>query len=470
MRLDPRPGEEIDRSRSLAFRWNGREYPAFRGDTIASALAASGERVFSRSFKYHRPRGIMTMSYLDPGCQVQVGAEPNVRAAHRLVEPGMDVRAQNVWPSLQLDVKAASGWLSPFLSAGFYYKTFMKPRFLWPLYQRVLRGMGTAGGRVLREVPPTSFDKRYAHPDVLVVGGGPAGLAAAAAAAEDGACVMLAEQEHHLGGHLRWGGAAELARLAAQKRALCAAGRVEVLLDSVVTGRYDDNWTAILQRGRADGSERLIKARAKTLVVAPGLIERPYVFEGNDKPGVMLSTAVRRLLNLYAVRPGRRAVVFTANAEGDAAAEELAEAGVDVVRIVDARRGERLRRAIGRGRVTAVELTDGSRLAADLLVTAVGWTSPTSLLNMAGEVPVYDPRAARYFPRQPSQLPEGVLATGGIVGDGSHDELLAHARAIGREASRRARLRAAELQQENPRRTRPIASEPAPDHQPQHRI
>jgi sarcosine oxidase subunit alpha len=461
MRLPPRPGEVIDRGDAFAFRWNGRDVEALRGDTIASALAAASERVLSRSFKYHRPRGIMTMSYLDPGCQVQVGAEPNVRAAHRLAEPGMDVRAQNVWPSLRFDLRAANGLLAPFLSAGFYYKTFMRPRFLWPRYQRVLRQMGTPGGRIGSEPPEAHFDKRHVHPDVLVVGGGPAGMAAAAAAAKAGARVLLAEQEHQLGGHLRWGGPAELARLALLRSELDRAGEVEILLDCVVTGRYDDNWIALLERGRADGGERLVKARANVLVVAPGLIERPYVFAGNDKPGVMLSSAARRLLNLYAVRPGTRAVVFSANAEGDAAAEDLAAAGVEVARVVDARRGERLQRATGRGRVRKVELGDGSRIAADLLVTAVGGTTPTALLNMAGETPVYDARAARYLPRSPSELPGNVLACGGILGDGSHDELREHACAVGREAARRATARAAELQRSNPRvqaaaRPRPV--------------
>ena len=183
MRLPPQVGEVIDRADSFSFTWNGRAASAFRGDTIVSALAAGGERVFSRSFKYHRPRGILSASYLDPGCLLQVDGEPNVRGAHRLAAPGMDVRAQNVWPSLRFDLRSTSRWLSPFLSVGFYYKTFMQPRALWPLYQKVLRGMGTPGGTITSEPRPAESDKRYAHPDVLVAGAGPAGLAAALAAA-----------------------------------------------------------------------------------------------------------------------------------------------------------------------------------------------------------------------------------------------------------------------------------------------
>ncbi len=294
----------------------------FRGDTIASALAASGERVFSRSFKYHRPRGLLTATFHDPNCIVQVDDEPNVRAAHRRLRPEMAVKAQNAWPSLGFDVGAANAALSRFIGAGFYYKTFMKPERLWPSYERVLQRFAP-GGRVADSSPRAEYDKRYAHPEVLVAGGGPSGMAAAIAAAEAGASVMLVEEEYELGGHLRYGGQAELALLAQLRRAVSQHDGIEVLTNSVVTGRYDDNWVAVLQRELPHVTERLVKARAEVLVVAPGLIERPYVFEGNDLPGVMLSTAARRLVNLYAVRPGRRAVVFTANGEGVVAAQNL---------------------------------------------------------------------------------------------------------------------------------------------------
>jgi sarcosine oxidase subunit alpha len=212
---------------------------------------------------------------------------------------------------------------------------------------------------------------------------------------------------------------------------------IEVMANSAVLARYDDNWIAVAQRNLPDVPERLIKARAKTLIVAPGLIERPYVFEGNDKPGVMLSTAVRRLINLYAVRPGKRAVVFTANADGDAAAADLKRAGVEVAHIEDARLGGGITRARGRRGLRAVELADGRLVECDLLVTATGWTAPTALLNMAGDRPRYLSSAARFFP-DPAQLPANVLAAGGIVGDGSIEEILEHAGAVGREGARRA--------------------------------
>jgi sarcosine oxidase, subunit alpha len=439
MRLGPQPGEVIDRARPVEFSWNGRPVTGFAGDTIVSALAAAGERVFSRSMKYHRPRGLLTASFHDPGCMVQVDDEPNVRAAHRLVSAGMVVTSQNTWPSLRFDIKAVNQLAAPFLTAGFYYKTFMRPRFLWPAYEGVLRRF-VNGGRVSPDTPPVHPAKRYAHPDVLVAGGGPAGMAAALAAARAGASVLLVEEEHQLGGHLRWGNEADLAFLANLAGRVAAEPGIEVLTDAVVLGRYDGNWIAALERrGELGGAEaeRLVKARAKTLVVAPGLIERPYVFAGNDLPGVMLSTAVRRLISLYAVRPGERAVVLSANPDGDAAIADLKRAGVQVVRVEDARLGGDIVAATGRMGLRSVQVADGTQVSCDLLVIAAGWTAPTSLLNMAGDRPVYSQRAARFLPDL-SRLPREVLVTGGIAGDGTLDELTAHATAVGAEAARRA--------------------------------
>ncbi|MEJ2885731.1 2Fe-2S iron-sulfur cluster-binding protein [Actinomycetospora aeridis] len=437
MRLGPRPGEVIDRRRTLPFTFNGDPYTAHPGDTIASALAAAGVRLLSRSYKYHRPRGLLTADYLDPGAFFQVGDEPNVRGAHRLVEAGMEVSSQNTWPSLRFDVKAVNQLAGPFLATGFYYKTFIKPEPLWPLYEKVLRRFVHAGA-ITPDPGGAFYDHRFAHPDVVVAGGGPAGMAAAVAAARAGASVMLVEENHDLGGHLRFGDAADLAALAELRAQVAGETGIEVLTDSVVTGRYDDNWVGIAQRNLPGVTERLVKARARTLVVAPGLIERPYVFGGNDLPGVMLSTAARRLINLYAVRPGQRAVVMTANPEGDAGVADLEEAGVEVAAVLDARRQQGVVRAHGRGGLRTVETTDRRRIEADLLVTATGWTAPTSLLNQSGDRPVYDRRSARFVP-DPARMPENVLAAGEIVGDATVAEIVEHADAVGREAARRAR-------------------------------
>jgi len=442
-RLERQPGEVIDRNQPLAFTWNGGRRDGLAGDTIVSALAAAGERVFSRSFKYHRPRGILTADFLDPNCTVQVGVEPNVRGGHRRLEAGMAVRAQNAWPSLGFDLKAANRLVGRFLTAGFYYKTFIRPQRLWPAYERVLARFA-AGGVVAADGPGGYYDKRHAHPDVLVAGGGPAGMAAALGAARGGARVLLVEEEHELGGHLRYGDREALAALAGLRAEVAAEPGVEVLVNAVVTGRWDANWVAVLERDPPRGPgpdapqvvERLVKARAKVLVVAPGLVERPYVFAGNDLPGVLLGGAVRRLVGLWAVKPGERAVVLTANPEGDAAIDTLERAGVEVVRVIDARFGQDVRRALGRRGVDAVELGDGSRVECDLLVTSVGWTAPTSLLNMAGNRPVWAPEAARFVPGP--ELPASVLAAGGLAGDGTLDELVAHAGAVGALAAARA--------------------------------
>jgi len=433
-RLPPQPGEIIDRTKSLSFTFDGKPHTGHPGDTIASALLADRVTVLSRSFKYHRPRGVMTASYLDPGTTVQVGDEPNVRGAHRRLEAGMTVSSQNCWPGLSFDLLAANDLLARFLTAGFYYKTFIRPQRLWPWYDSILSRFA-AGGRVVADAQHGYFDKRYAHPDVLVVGGGMAGMAAAVAAADAGASVLLVEEEYDLGGAGRHE-PASYAQVADLRSAVASRPAIEVMTNSVATGRYDENWVAIVQRGLPAVQERLVKARAKTLVVAAGLIERPYIFEGNDLPGVMLSIGVRRLINLWAVRPGARAVVMTANTSGDAAAADLERVGVSLAAVADARQGTVLTSVGGtKKRVYWAELSNGNRYECDLVVVAAGWTAPTSLLNMAGDRPVYDSKAARFFS---SSLPSNVMVTGGLAGDGSTAQLIEHGSATGKEAARRA--------------------------------
>ena len=457
-RLPAQQGEVIDRSTSLSFTWNGKALTGHEGDTIASAIAAYGDDVFSRSMKYHRRRGILTADHWDPNLFVQVGDEPNVRAGSRRLEAGMVVSSQNVWPSLRFDLGAVNQLVGRFLSAGFYYKTFMRPAFLWPVYQKVLKKFAPGGEIHWKTSTHGDYDKRYVHPDVLVAGGGPAGMGAALAAADAGASVLLVEQYGDLGGHLRWGDDDQRAKAAELAAACRAHAGIEVLVDSTVTGRYDHNWVAIMQRSHAIAPERLVKARAGVLVVAPGLIERPYVFAGNDTPGVMLSGAVRRLVNLWAVRPGTRAVILSANAEGDATVADLERIGVEIVAVLDARKGETIVSVEGGGRVSKVTVSDGRTLDADLVVTATGWTAPTSLLNMGGDRPVYDATAARYFS---NSLPANILATGGITGDGSTTELTAHGRATGELAANRALRRRHDRVSETVRAATPTWEKPA---------
>jgi len=438
-RISPRPGEVIDRNKPISFTWNGKKYTGFAGDTIVSALTANGVEIFSRSFKYKRPRGVLSASFHDPNCTVQVDDEPNVRGAHRELQSEMNIIPENVWPSLSFDVRSANQTVSRFLSAGFYYKTFMKPQRLWPIYQKIL-GRFAAGGVTSQDAEHGYYDKRYIHVDVCVAGGGPAGMSAAIAAAKSGASVLLVEEEYQLGGHLRYGDEAALTTVSELRREVNALKNIEVLTNSAVTGRYDMNWLGVIQRQPGISvkghqlHERLCKVRAKTLVVAAGLIERPYVFAGNDLAGIILSTGVRRLLNLHSVLPGKNAVVFTANQDGDACIADLIKAGA-VVRVVDARKGENIVQAMGDKRIKTVELGDGQKIACDLLVIAIGWTANVPLLNMAGDRPVYDKNSARFFPT--NGLPENVLVTGGLTGDGSTNELIAHGAAIGTNAAAR---------------------------------
>ena len=438
-RISPRPGEVIDRNKPISFIWNGKKYTGFAGDTIVSALIANGVEIFSRSFKYKRPRGVLSASFHDPNCTVQVDDEPNVRGAHRELQAEMIISPENVWPSLSFDVRSANQTVSRFLSAGFYYKTFMKPQRLWPIYQKIL-GRFAAGGVTSQGAEHGYYDKRYIHVDVCVAGGGPAGMSAAIAAAKSGASVLLVEEEYQLGGHLRYGDEAALTTVSELRREVTALKNIEVLTNSAVTGRYDMNWLGVIQRQPGISvkghqlHERLCKVRAKTLVVAAGLIERPYVFAGNDLAGIILSTGVRRLLNLHSVLPGKNAVVFTANQDGDACIADLIKAGA-VVRVVDARKGENIVQATGDKRIKTVELGDGQKIACDLLVIAIGWTANVPLLNMAGDRPVYDKNSARSFPT--NGLPENVLVTGGLTGDGSTNELIAHGAAIGTNAAAR---------------------------------
>nr|MBP7693049.1 (2Fe-2S)-binding protein [Anaerolineales bacterium] len=304
-RAPAQPGEVIDRTRTVTFTFNGRAYTAHPGDTIASALAAAGVQTFGHSFKYHRPRGLLCAAGQCPNCLVQVGDEPNVRACRTPVQAGQAVSSQNVWPSLELDVMALTQLGSPFMPAGFYYKTFIRPKALWPTYERVLRH--AAGlGRVHPDTPHAEHSKHFLHGEVAVVGGGPAGLSAALAAAAAGARVLLFDENPQLGGHLRYGGAAagQLAELLA---AVERQPNITVYTDTTVLGWFQDHWLPAVSGGR------LYKARARAVVAAAGAYETPLVFDNNDLPGVMLGSAAQRLLHLYGVRPGRRAVVATAN-------------------------------------------------------------------------------------------------------------------------------------------------------------
>jgi sarcosine oxidase subunit alpha len=425
MRLPHQPGEVIHRDKPVVFTWNGQPRQGLQGDTVVSALAAVGERIISRSFKYHRPRGLLSADEHDPNCFVQVGVEPNVPGASALVFDGAAARAQNAWPSLRYDIRAANAMLSPFIGAGFYYKTFIKPRWARPVYQRLLSKF-SPGGHLGGETPSRQYAKRFIHHDVLVVGGGPAGMAAALSAADSGAEVVIVDEQRELGGHLRWGDDESLAVLAELRTRVHAHANIEVLVDSVVFGLYDDNWVGIHERGcSGEVAERLLKGRPGRIVIATGLLERPQLCAGNDVPGVMLSSAAQRLIGLYGVRPGRRAVLTGTDEQADSVAARLESAGVEVVRA-----GNEVRRVTGRRGVRSVVFGDGRRVQADLVVTCGGWSAQTALWSMAGGGLCFDAADDRFVPSGPD--PDRVLTAGALNGDASLQELIADGEQTGR--------------------------------------
>ena len=429
-RLPAQAGEVLDRSTSVRFSFNGKDYSAHPGDTIASALTAAGVQVLSRSFKYHRPRGLLCCSGHCPNCLVQVGDEPNVRACQQPVEEGMEVQAQNVWPSLDNDLMSMNQLFSRFMPVGFYYKTFIHPQSLWPFYEGMLRR--AAGlGKVDSETPWGAFDKQYLHADVVVVGGGPAGISAALSAASQGGRVLLCDENSAPGGHLRF--AAGATQLTVLLEELEEHPGIEVLSDTAVVGWYQDNWLAAVR------ATRLFKIRAQALVVATGAYERPLLFDDNDLPGVMLGSAVQRLIHLFGIKPGKRAVVATANDDGWQVAADLRTAGVEVAAVVDERPvgvvaegmegipvlGEhyilaaRGAGAVGAALVAPVESggrTTGAstqEFTCDLIVVSAGWTPAADLVYTAGGRSTYDEERAEM---RLSGLPPGFYLAGRVSG------------------------------------------------------
>ena len=349
-------GGRIDRERVVRFSFDGRDYTGHPGDTLASALLANGVHLVGRSFKYHRPRGIMASGSEEPNALVEVDRgpgrrTPNLRATQVEIYEGLVARSQNRFPSLRFDVGAVTDLVSPLFPAGFYYKTFLWPRSAWAkLYEPLIRraaGLGRAP-----ELPdPDSYAQQYAHCDVLVIGAGPAGLAAARAAAASGARVIVCDEQAEFGGSLL---AERQARIAGQPAAdwlaqtlgaLFAAPEVRMLARTTAFGVYGHNLVGLVERvgdhladpDPALPRERLWQVRAKRIVLAAGAIERPLVFADNDRPGIMLAGATRDYAARYGVRPGTRAVIVTRSDSAYRAALELRDAGVEVALVADLR-------------------------------------------------------------------------------------------------------------------------------------
>lgn len=447
-RLPPQPTHQFDPHHTVTLHFEGRDIPAHPGETVGSALFAAGVRTFSRSFKYHRPRGLFCVSGQCPNCLMNVDGTPNVRVCAEPVRDRMWIKPQNAWPSLDFDLLSVNDRLSFLLPVGFYYKRFIRPRSLWPLYEGVLRHAAGLGqiDRTRHDAHERRYEHTHRHTDVAVVGGGPAGMAAALDAARAGARVVLIDDQPALGGHLRFQttpsngepGFEVGRRLAAE---VSQAENIEVLSSATAFGLYEGNLLGICQ-GR-----RVIHVRAGRIVVAAGAFERPLVFQDNDLPGVFLGGGVQRLIHLYGVPPGRSALVVSSNDSGLAVARDLLSAGVHVEAVAEGRpeipdsealahlrsagvpilTSHTILKALGRGHVSGALLarTDirgggvsGSerRFSCDLIALSVGYTPALALLHQGGCSVDYAPALGEIVAKD---LPPGLLAAGQV--NGLHD-------------------------------------------------
>jgi sarcosine oxidase subunit alpha len=391
MRLPRQPGELIDRGKTVSFRLGPWEIEAYRGDTIGSALYAAGRRVFSRSFKYHRPRGLLCCSGHCPNCMMSVDGVPNVRVCVEPVREGAVVTPQNVVGRLDFDyLNIVDRIGGPFTPVGFYYRTMIRPRRMWPLYEKVLRNIAGLGRLDEDAGHSRRYDVEHRRVRVLVVGGGQAGRAAALAAATAGPDVVLVDENLRLQGTSLEG--------------------VEVLAPARALGIWEGNLVPV------DAGTVLYRFRAERIVVAAGSIEQPLVFPGNDLAGVMLPDGVRRLVRDFAIKPGDRAVVLAADEKGLEAADILRDARVAVPRVIDLRDAPPGSiEAHGRkGRVRQV-LLDEEPVDCDLLVASAGRQPSYSLLAQAGARAEYDSERDIFVP---GELPAGVEAVGSVTGEG----------------------------------------------------
>ena len=391
MRLPATREERLDRTSTGTFFFEGKPVQCFGGDTVGSALFAAGRRVFSRSFKYHRPRGLLCCSGQCPNCLMEVDGRPSVRVCTEPARAGMRVRSQNVIGSLEHDLMGAVDKIGgPFTPVGFYYRTMIRPRSAWPLYERFLRNVAGLGRIDKRARRARRFDTEHRRAEVLVIGGGRSGLAAAGAAAGEGRQVVLVDEGLGRGG----AGSDELP--------------FEILAPARAIGIYEGGLVPV------DAGSVLVRFRAERIMVATGTIEQPLVFPGNDLVGIMLPSGVRRLVREWSLKPGERAVVLSADDPGLEAVADLERAGVQIARVVDLReRAPRQIEAKGRrGRLAALTL-DGETIPCDLLVMSGGRQPAYSLLAQAGATIEYDDLRGIFVP---TDLPPNVEAVGSVNG------------------------------------------------------
>jgi sarcosine oxidase subunit alpha len=343
-------GGHVDREREIEFTFNGKSYTGLAGDTLCSALLANGVHLVGRSWKYHRPRGVVSAGAEEPNAifQLEKGNRtiPNARGTQVELYDGLDASSVNCWPSLEFDLLSINSKFSRLMPAGFYYKTFMWPKAMWLKYEHFIR-KASGLGESPRENDPDRYEHRHAHCDVLVVGGGVAGLAAALAAGRAGARVIIADEQSGFGGlsiasRAQIDGAEADQWIAAAVAELQDMPEVTLLPRSTVFGYHDYNFLTINQRlsdhlplaERPASRERLWQVRAHQVVLATGAAERPLVFANNDRPGIMLASAASTYANRYAVKPGKHAVIFTNNDSAYQTALDLKAAEVEVVAVI----------------------------------------------------------------------------------------------------------------------------------------
>lgn len=418
-RLPEPMGLLLNRSRRIEFEFDGRKVSAFEGDSIGSALLANNLWIWSRSFKYHRPRGPLTMAGQDANSLVQLPDEPNVLADRMPVAAGMKVTGQNVNGSVANDRDAWLDRCGRFMPVGFYYRSFFRPLGVWDRWEKLIRAKAGLGVADL-QFQPEYYDKKFLHYDLVVVGAGPAGLSAALKAADAGVEVLLLDENPLLGGAFNYAGFDDAAQADRWRQQLLARvdshPRIHVMTNATCNAWFVDNWLPVLQ------GKRLYKVRARECIMATGAFEQHVVFRGNDLPGVVLCSAAMRMMKLYAIKPGRRAVVLTGNDDGYLTALALQGQGVDVAAVLDMRPqgqgqnsqllgkvgdagisirfGTTVYEAFGKQHLQAVEVrsitgrgsvaTAGARIDCDLLCMSAGYMPAWQLLCQAGGSLSYD--------------------------------------------------------------------------------